>query len=129
MAIKINKVSVEIYYSIGKIKRYYAFIGRAYEIVTAELGNSVSLENALQMAVKAVNDTAGPDGLIPTLLVFGTFPRVSHDLPLFPSITTRAKAVRKAMAEIRKLKAKQQVTNAFIARNGPNMEDVLHLFS
>jgi hypothetical protein len=28
----------------------------------------------LQMAVKAVNDTAGPDGLVLTLLVFGTYP-------------------------------------------------------
>ncbi|KAI2634264.1 hypothetical protein GGS26DRAFT_553076 [Hypomontagnella submonticulosa] len=28
------------------------------------------------MAVKAVNDTAGPDGLVPTLLVFGAYPRL-----------------------------------------------------
>jgi len=26
------------------------------------------------MAVKAVNDTAGPDGLVPTLLVYGAYP-------------------------------------------------------
>jgi hypothetical protein len=107
MAIKIDKIPIEAHYSISKIKRYYAFIRRAYEIVTAELGNSVSPENALQMAIKAVNDTAGPDGLIPILLVFGTFPRVSHNSPPFPSITTRAEAVRKAMAEVRKLKAEQ----------------------
>jgi hypothetical protein len=128
MAIEINKVPIEAYYSIGKIKRYYAFIRRAYEIVTAELGNSVSPENALQMVIKAVNDTAGPDGLVPTFLVFGTFPRISHDSPPSPSITTRAEAIRKVMAEVRKLKAEQQVTNAFAARNGPNMEDVLRLF-
>jgi hypothetical protein len=127
MAIEINKVPIEAHYSIGKIERYYALIKRAYEIVTAELGNSASFENALQMAVKAVNDTAGPDGLVPTLLVFGTFPRVSHNSPPSPSITTRAKAIRRAMAEIRKLKAEQQVTNAFAARNGPNMENVLRL--
>ena len=35
----------------------------------------------LQMAVKAVNDTAGPDGLVPALLVFGTYPRLSEASP------------------------------------------------
>lgn len=34
----------------------------------------ISPKAALQMAVKAVNDTAGPDGLVPTLLVFGAYP-------------------------------------------------------
>jgi hypothetical protein len=34
----------------------------------------ISAEAALQMAVKAVNDIAGLDGLIPTLLVFGAYP-------------------------------------------------------
>jgi hypothetical protein len=56
------------------------------------------------MAVKAVNDTAGLDGLVLTLLVFGTFPRISHELPLSPSITARGEAMRKAMAEVHKLK-------------------------
>jgi hypothetical protein len=45
------------------------------------------------MAVKAVNNTAGFNGLIPTLLVFGAFPRIFHNSPLSPSITKRAKAV------------------------------------
>ena len=38
------------------------------------------------MAVKAVNDTAGLDGLVPTLLVFGAFPRLSPSDPPSPSI-------------------------------------------
>jgi hypothetical protein len=41
-----------------------------YKIITDELqGSGVTKEMALQMAVKAINDTAGPDGLVPTLLV------------------------------------------------------------
>ena len=31
-------------------------------------------ELALQMAVKAINDIASPDGLVPILLVFGAYP-------------------------------------------------------
>ena len=45
------------------------------------------------MAVKAVNDTAGPNGLIPTLLVYGAYPRISNLDPSAPSITEQAIAI------------------------------------
>ncbi len=57
------------------------------------------------MAVKAVNDSAGPNGLIPTLLVFGAFPRMTEFDPPAPSITTRAMVIKKAMNEIAKIRA------------------------
>jgi hypothetical protein len=68
---------------MGIVERYYAPLRRAYEIVTEELqGYLVRKPALLQMAVKAVNDTAGPNGLILTLLVFSTYPRMSDlDLP------------------------------------------------
>jgi hypothetical protein len=48
---------------------------KTYQIITEELQDSgTTKELNLQMAVKAVNDTAGPDGLVPTLLVFGAYP-------------------------------------------------------
>ena len=48
---------------------------RAYKIITDKLqGQGTTKEINLQMAVKAVNDTAGPDSLVPTLLVFGAYP-------------------------------------------------------
>jgi hypothetical protein len=72
------------------------------------------------MAVKAVNDTTGSNGLIPTLLVFKVYPRISHNSPPSPTITKRAKAIRKAMAEMRKLTASRQMSAALNARNGPD---------
>jgi hypothetical protein len=69
------------------------------------------------MAVKAINDTAGPDGITPTLLVFGTYPRIMSDQP-HPSIAQRAAAIRKAMDEVCTLQAKHQVNNALCMRNG-----------
>jgi hypothetical protein len=52
------------------------------------------------MAVKAVNDTAGPDGLVPTLLVFSTYLQMTElDLPA-PTTTQQVVAVRKAMTEV-----------------------------
>ena len=58
------------------------------------------------MAIKAVNDTASPDRLIPTLLVYGAYPKISNLGPPTPFITERAAVIRKAMAEIVKLRAK-----------------------
>ena len=37
------------------------------------------------MAVKAINNTAGPDGLVPTLLVYGAYLRISNLDPPTPS--------------------------------------------
>jgi hypothetical protein len=58
------------------------------------------------MAVKAVNDTAGPNGLVPTLLVYRAYLRISNLGPPAPSIIEQAAIIRKVMAEIVKLWAK-----------------------
>ena len=55
------------------------------------------------MAVKAVNNTAGLDGLVPTLLVYGAYLRISKLDPPAPSITEQAAVIQKAMAKVVKL--------------------------
>jgi hypothetical protein len=117
MAIIIKAVPVEAHWSIGVVKRYHAELRRAYQMITEDL--DVSKEIALQMAVKAINDTAGPDDLVPTLLVFGAYPRMHAMDPPAPSITQRAMTIEKAMIEIRKFRAERQVANALNTRNGP----------
>ena len=84
--IKIKKVLVKIYNSVGKVERYHAPLRRAYEIIRDEVRDRVNSDSILQMAVKAVNDTAGPNGLIPTLLVFGAYPRMIEESAPSPSI-------------------------------------------
>jgi len=84
------------------VERYYGPLRRAYQIIITEIPE-ISKEMALQMAFKAINDTAGLGGLVPTLLVFGAYPRmVELDAPS-PSVTQRATAIKKAMVEIQKL--------------------------
>jgi hypothetical protein len=58
------------------------------------------------MAVKAINDTAGPNGLVPTLLVYGAYLRIGNLDPSAPSIMEQVTVIWKAMAEIVKLWAK-----------------------
>jgi hypothetical protein len=45
------------------------------------------------MAVKAVNNTAGPNGLVPTLLVYRAYPRISNLDPPALSVTDRAAVI------------------------------------
>ena len=69
------------------MKRAYSILQRAYKIITEELqGLGTIKEMNLQIVVKAVNDTAGPDGLVPTLLVFGAYPQISNLDPPVPSV-------------------------------------------
>ena len=79
------------------------------------------------MAVKAVNDTASPNGLVPTLLVYGAYLRIGKLDPPTPSVADRAAIIRKVIAEIVKLRAKQTINNALYYRNGPNTTLVYNL--
>jgi hypothetical protein len=55
------------------------------------------------MAVKAVNNTISPNGLVPTLLVYRAYLWISNLDPPAPSVTNQATIIQKAMAEIVKL--------------------------
>jgi hypothetical protein len=79
------------------------------------------------MTVKAINDSAGPDGIIPILLVFGAYPRLTKiDLP-FPLVIKRAKAICVITKEVCCLYAKRQVKNALAIHNSPDTKNILDL--
>ena len=127
LLIKVKEVLVEAYNSIGKVERYHAPLRRAFDTIRADLLGDVNPDIILQMAVKAINDLARPNGLVPTLLVFGAYPRMTDDSPPSPSITQRAKAVYKAMKEIQRLYAERQIKDALATRNGPNTTETISL--
>ena len=123
---KVKIVPVEAHNSIGIVERYHNPVRRAYQIITVEI-RDIDKDMALQMAFKAINDSVGPDGLIPTLLVYGAYPRMSeYDTPVL-TITQRASAIKKAMTEIQRLRAKRQVADALNTRNGPNTDNIHNL--
>ena len=72
------------------------------------------------MAFKAINDVAGPDSIVPTLLVFGAYLRMTENDAPSPSISQRTATLYRAMEEVRSLRAKRQVDDALHHRNGPN---------
>ena len=93
ISIDIKEVPVEAHNSVGLVERYYALLRRAFEIFREDGFNK---EIALQIAVKAVNNSAGLDSLVLTLLVFNTYPRIVDQSLLSLSIATRAESLRKA---------------------------------
>ena len=79
------------------------------------------------MAIKAVNNTSSLNRLVPTLLVYRAYLRISNlDSPT-PSIIKQAAIIQKAIAEIVKLWAKQTVNNALYYYNRPNITLVYNL--
>ena len=54
------------------------------------------------MVVKTINDIVGLDGLIPTLLIFGAYPRISReDRPTISNVE-RAAIIKKVIAKVRR---------------------------
>jgi len=128
LSIEVREVPVEAHHSIGKVERYHNPLRRAYKIIRTELKDEgINDEICLQMAVKAINDTAGPNGLVPTLLVFGAYPRMTSADPPSPSIVKRSKAIQDAMRELRSIQARRKVTDGLQMRNGPNTDRILDL--
>lgn len=119
------QMPIEAHHSVGRVESNHSVLRRAINVITADMRLDLTKPKAtddmiLQMAVKACNDTIGPKGYIPTLLVFGTYPRTSNNSPPTPSNILRAEAINKAMKAVRAERAKRQISDALGIRNGPS---------
>jgi hypothetical protein len=128
MGVSTKGVPVKAHNSIGMVERYYGPIRHVYQIIVSEIPE-LNKDMALQMAFKAINDSAGPDGLVPMLLVFGAYPRIVKSDTPSSTVAQRATAIKKAMAEIYKLRAERQIADALNTRNGPMTNAVHSLLS
>ena len=128
MAINVKKVSVEAHNSISKVEWYHASLRQAYYIIREELSELLS-ELSLSLVVKAINNIASSNNLIPTLLVFEAYSRMSELSTLSSSIIKRAEAVRKAMKKLRELQAKRHIRDTLLIRNDSDISATLRLAS
>ena len=76
---------VEAYNSIKKIEYYHTLLHCIYQILASELSDILK-DLILQIAVKAINNSAGPDRIIPMLLVFNVYPYMLRDSLSSPSV-------------------------------------------
>jgi len=78
-------VPVKAYNLVRIVKCYHGPLYYIYHIIIAELLD-INKDIALQMAFKAINDSAGPNSLIPTLLVFRAYPYIVKSNALNPIV-------------------------------------------
>ncbi len=79
------------------------------------------------MAFKAINDFIGPNSLIPTLLVFRAYLYIVESNVPNPIVIKQAAAFKKAIEEVKKLRAKRQVVDTFNIHNGPKITIIYDL--
>ncbi|KHJ30253.1 hypothetical protein EV44_g3297 [Erysiphe necator] len=96
-------------------------IGTGTKCAPVEAHHSIGL---VERYHEPQNDTAGPNGITPTILVFGTYPKISEPHASNVSIIQSVNAIRKVSAEIIKLCAEKQVRNALNQRNGPEITPI-----
>jgi hypothetical protein len=119
---------VEAYNLVSKIKRYHDPLRQAYKIIYNKLRDTkTSIEVSLQITMKTINDSIGPDSIIFILLVFGAYPRITNNSALSPITTKKAKTIRKASNKIRQYYTKRHVEDALRIRNSPNITIIFKL--
>jgi hypothetical protein len=126
IVIQVIEIPVEAYNSIRKIKQYYTPLQQVYKIIYNEFRDT-STKASLQITIKAINDSAGPDGIIPILLVFSAYPRIIENSALSLTITKKTKTICKTTKEIQCFYTEQQVIDTLVIRNSPNIITILEL--
>ncbi len=99
IGIIVKNAPVEAHHSICMVERYHELLRRVYYIIITEIP-CIKPDLALQMSFKAINDSVGPNRLVPTLLVFGAYPKMTKQDAPSPLITQPAMAIRKATDEV-----------------------------
>jgi hypothetical protein len=125
-SIRVLEAPVEHPASMSHVERYHGPLRVAFARIRSELTASAD-EEILQFAVKCVNDTVGPEGLTPTLLVYGSMPRPARNIPAETQLQ-RARAIDKARRDVEAEHAKRKVSFALKYR-GPVGRERLDLQS
>lgn len=106
--IELMEAPIESPSTMSHVERYHGPLRAAFTKLESELP-SLSKESNIQMAIYCVNNTVGPEGLCPTLCVFGAIPRPLRQMPA-PSQIHRARAIDNAMKEVQKHHAQRKVS-------------------
>jgi len=99
--IKMRPSGVESHNALGAGERYHAYLRELFKRIRAD-HPAIPIALAVSMSVWAMNQTAGPDGLSPILLVFGVHPRMPVNPVDLPNHRDRCKALLEARSAMTK---------------------------
>ena len=112
--VNLEKSGIQSHNSIGVGERYHKPLRDTFRKL--KIGHpKMQRQLLLALAVKAMNDTLGPEGTVPSALVFGEFPRLrSFEGPIVPrpALAERAEAAQEARPYMAKHLAQVRVKQA-----------------
>ena len=117
---------VEAYQVIRKIKKVYTLLCCIFNILKAKLRNNTNNKVILQIAVKALNNTARLDSIILTLLIFKAYLRINIDSSLLLDIMQYTTAVYKAIKNIQAKRARKDINYAINIQNSLVIYNILN---
>jgi transposase InsO family protein len=126
--VKQQYTGVESHHSLGANERAHAVLRRVY-LKTRHDHPNIPQELALAYSQKAINETIGTDGLVPTLLVYGSMPRfraAGLDARLQPN-SERFRCMATARAEYTRNVNHQRVQQLLRSRVPPAADRQLHI--
>lgn len=106
---------VESHNSLALGERYHAPLRRLFNKVRHAEPTLIP-EMALRVAQKSLNDTMGPNGLVPTLLVYGMLPRLPVAESDFPDQQACMRALPVSRREMETIVAQLRINQALRAR-------------
>lgn len=109
--ISLSVSGIESHNSIGAGESYHRQLRRVFNCIRSETPN-VEPEHALRLAIKAINDTAGSNGLVPSMLVFGTVPSFPASPRHNPKQRERFAALKAARDEMSQIVCEKRLNDA-----------------
>lgn len=123
MGIKVQESEFEHQNALGSGERYHDPLRRIYKKVKHE---HPAMENklALRISLKAMNETMGAEGLVHSLLIFGTLPSFIVTTSNIAEQNKSMKALSEARREMASVTAEIRIRKALLS-NAPRNTDVI----
>lgn len=107
---------VESHNSIGSEERYHDPLRRVFNKITSE-SPKLDREIALRLYLKAINENCGPDGFVPSFLIFGVRPRFPNVKYPLPTKSERMNAIHKARLEMETTVSQLRIRKSFFIQS------------
>lgn len=116
--IEIQMSGIESHNALGAGKRYHKPLRDIYTKFRADTP-SICPDLAVKLATKAMNDTLGPEGLVPSMLVFGVLPHFPPASTPLLSHTDRMHAMEVVRLEMTNISSKLRLQRALCSKIPP----------
>lgn len=124
IGIEVVESGIEHHNALGSGERYHDPLRRIYKKIKLETP-SMKSHISLRIAVKSIKDTLGPEGLVPSLLVFGCLPRFPSTTSNLPEQKQRIHTLYETKKEMASITSELRIQNALLKRVPRNSNLIL----